>query len=100
MARLRVAAAQITTVVGDLAGNVDRILTAIKAAEDAGADLVALPELALSGDAPEGVCGACTANGSCPTTASSTRPATSPRARTPAPSSSSTASGWPSRSAR
>jgi NAD+ synthase (glutamine-hydrolysing) len=53
MARLRVAAAQINTVVGDLAGNVERILAAIKAAEDAGADLVALPELAISGYPPE-----------------------------------------------
>src|SRR2546423_13260024 len=53
MARLRVAAAQINTVVGDLAGNVERILTAIKAAEDAGADLVALPELAITGYPPE-----------------------------------------------
>src|SRR5256714_4037995 len=53
MARLRVAAAQINTVVGDLAGNVERILAAIKAAEAAGADLVALPELAISGYPPE-----------------------------------------------
>ena len=53
MARLRVAAAQINTVVGDLAGNVERILTAIKAAEEAGADLVALPELAITGYPPE-----------------------------------------------
>ena len=53
MARLRVAAAQINTVVGDLAGNVERILAAIKAAEDAGADLVALPELAITGYPPE-----------------------------------------------
>jgi NAD+ synthase (glutamine-hydrolysing) len=53
MARLRVAAAQINTTVGDLAGNSDRILTAIKAAEEAGADLVALPELAITGYPPE-----------------------------------------------
>ena len=53
MARLRVAAAQINTVVGDLAGNSERILAAIKAAEEAGADLVALPELAITGYPPE-----------------------------------------------
>src|SRR5256714_159164 len=53
MARLRVAAAQITTAVGARAGNVERILTAIKAAEAAGADLVALPELAITGYPPE-----------------------------------------------
>ncbi|MGH9009183.1 MAG: NAD+ synthase [Acidimicrobiia bacterium] len=53
MARLRVAAAQINTVVGDLAGNAERILAAIKAAEEAGADLVALPELAITGYPPE-----------------------------------------------
>jgi len=53
MARLRVAAAQINTTVGDLAGNSERILAAIKAAEEAGADLVALPELAVTGYPPE-----------------------------------------------
>jgi NAD+ synthase (glutamine-hydrolysing) len=53
MARLRVAAAQINATVGDLAGNVERILAAIDAAEAAGADLVALPELAVSGYPPE-----------------------------------------------
>ena len=53
MARLRVAAAQINTTVGDLAGNSERILAAIKAAEEAGADLVALPELAITGYPPE-----------------------------------------------
>src|SRR5882724_12615259 len=53
MARLRVAAAQINSTVGDLAGNVGRILAAIDAAEAAGADLVALPELAVSGYPPE-----------------------------------------------
>jgi NAD+ synthase (glutamine-hydrolysing) len=53
MARLRVAAAQINVTVGDLAGNVERILAAIDAAEAAGADLVALPELAVTGYPPE-----------------------------------------------
>ncbi|HEV7537080.1 MAG TPA: nitrilase-related carbon-nitrogen hydrolase, partial [Acidimicrobiia bacterium] len=52
MARLRVAAAQINATVGDLAGNVERIVAAIDAAEAAGADLVALPELAVCGYPP------------------------------------------------
>src|ERR1044072_9725503 len=53
MARLRVAAAQINCTVGDLAGNVERILAAYDAAEAAGADVVASPELAVTGDPPE-----------------------------------------------
>jgi NAD+ synthase (glutamine-hydrolysing) len=53
MARLRVAAAQINCTVGDLAGNVERILAAYDAAEATGADLVAFPELAVSGYPPE-----------------------------------------------
>jgi NAD+ synthase (glutamine-hydrolysing) len=53
MARLRVAAAQINVTVGDLAGNVERILAGIEAAESAGADLVAFPELAITGYPPE-----------------------------------------------
>ena len=53
MARLRVAAAQINVTVGDLAGNVERILAGIEAAEAAGADLVAFPELAITGYPPE-----------------------------------------------
>ena len=50
---LRVAAAQLDTVVGDLSGNVDRILAALAAAEAAGADLCVLPELAITGYPPE-----------------------------------------------
>ena len=53
MARLRVAAAQINVTVGDLAGNVGRVLAGIEAAEAAGADLVAFPELAITGYPPE-----------------------------------------------
>ena len=53
MHRLRVAAAQINATVGDLAGNVERILAGIDAAEAAGADLVAFPELAITGYPPE-----------------------------------------------
>jgi NAD+ synthase (glutamine-hydrolysing) len=53
MSYLRLAAAQLNTVVGDLAGNVDRILGALAAAEAAGADLCVVPELAIPGYPPE-----------------------------------------------
>jgi NAD+ synthase (glutamine-hydrolysing) len=51
--RLRIGLAQCNTVVGDLDGNVDRIVTAIAEAEEAGCDLVVLPELAITGYPPE-----------------------------------------------
>jgi NAD+ synthase (glutamine-hydrolysing) len=50
---LRIALAQLNVVVGDLAGNRDRIVAAIGDARDAGADLVVLPELAVTGYPPE-----------------------------------------------
>jgi NAD+ synthase (glutamine-hydrolysing) len=50
---VRVAAAQLDLVVGDLEGNAARIVTAYEKAEAAGADLVAFPELALTGYPPE-----------------------------------------------
>ena len=53
MHRLRVAAAQIDVVVGDLEGNVERILAAYEQAEAAGCDLVVFPELTISGYPPE-----------------------------------------------
>jgi NAD+ synthase (glutamine-hydrolysing) len=53
MVRLRVALCQINTVVGDLDGNVARILAALDDAEAAGADLAAFPELAITGYPPE-----------------------------------------------
>jgi NAD+ synthase (glutamine-hydrolysing) len=53
MPTLRIAMAQINPVVGDLAGNRLRILEYIWRAARAGADLVALPELALTGYPPE-----------------------------------------------
>ncbi|MFN2628900.1 MAG: nitrilase-related carbon-nitrogen hydrolase, partial [Gaiellaceae bacterium] len=46
---LRVAGAQIRNVVGDLAGNAEQILAAMSDAEEAGADVVVFPELALTG---------------------------------------------------
>jgi NAD+ synthase (glutamine-hydrolysing) len=53
MTRLRVAAAQLDLVVGDLDGNATRILDAYAAAEAAEVDLVAFPELAVTGYPPE-----------------------------------------------
>lgn len=50
---LRIALAQIDPVVGDIDGNVDRILDAWEQASAAGADLVVLPELAVTGYPPE-----------------------------------------------
>src|SRR5438309_8098090 len=53
MPRLRIAACQLNTVVGDLDGNAAAILAALDKAEAAGADLAAFPELAVSGYPPE-----------------------------------------------
>ena len=53
MPRLRIAAAQLNVVVGDLDGNAARIIDAYEKAEAAGCDLVAFPELALTGYPPE-----------------------------------------------
>ena len=50
---MRLALAQINAVVGDIRGNQERIVTAIRAAQEAGADLVLLPELAVTGYPPE-----------------------------------------------
>jgi NAD+ synthase (glutamine-hydrolysing) len=50
---MRLALAQINTTVGDLDGNRARILEAIDEAQRAGADLVLLPELAVTGYPPE-----------------------------------------------
>lgn len=50
---MRVAAAQLSPTVGDLAGNTGAIIEAIGWADDAGADLLVLPELAVTGYPPE-----------------------------------------------
>ncbi|HXV57155.1 MAG TPA: nitrilase-related carbon-nitrogen hydrolase, partial [Gaiellaceae bacterium] len=50
---MRLALAQINTVVGDLDGNRDRIVARIAEAREAGADLVLVPELAVTGYPPE-----------------------------------------------
>jgi len=51
--RLAIAVAQLDPTVGDIAGNADKARQARAAAARAGADLVALPELFLSGYPPE-----------------------------------------------
>src|SRR5881227_1123558 len=53
MSRIRIALCQLNTTVGDLDGNVGRILDALDQAEAAGADLAAFPELAITGYPPE-----------------------------------------------
>ena len=53
MSRLVVAAAQCNLVVGDLERNAAKILEVYEQAEAAGADLVAFPELAVTGYPPE-----------------------------------------------
>ncbi|HEX7051029.1 MAG TPA: NAD+ synthase [Longimicrobiales bacterium] len=53
MGRLRLALAQINTTVGDLPGNVARMMERLEAARDQGADLIAFPELAITGYPPE-----------------------------------------------
>jgi NAD+ synthase (glutamine-hydrolysing) len=50
---MRLALAQINTVVGDLDGNRSRIVARLDEAREAGADLVLFPELAVTGYPPE-----------------------------------------------
>src|ERR671936_1494416 len=50
---MRLALAQINTVVGDLDRNRDRIVARIREAKEEGADLVLFPELAVTGYPPE-----------------------------------------------
>ena len=53
MTRLRIALAQLNPTVGDLDGNLAKILEAYDAAEAVGCDIVAFPELAITGYPPE-----------------------------------------------
>ena len=53
MPNIRVASAQINTTVGDIAGNCKLIADAIDEARSIGADIVAFPELAITGYPPE-----------------------------------------------
>jgi NAD+ synthase (glutamine-hydrolysing) len=50
---MRLALAQMNTVVGDLDGNLERITVRLEEARDAGAELVLFPELATTGYPPE-----------------------------------------------
>ena len=50
---MRLALAQINSVVGDIDGNVQRITAWLERARDANADLVLFPELAVTGYPPE-----------------------------------------------
>src|SRR2546425_13071736 len=52
-AAMRLALAQMDTVVGDLDGNRRRILGRLDEAREAGADVVLFPELAITGYPPE-----------------------------------------------
>jgi NAD+ synthase (glutamine-hydrolysing) len=53
VARIRIGLCQLNTVVGDLDGNVERIVAAYDDAEAAGCDLAVFPELAITGYPPE-----------------------------------------------
>jgi len=53
MRPLRIALAQVNTTVGDLGGNVERIMTMLQRARQQGAELVVFPELAVTGYPPE-----------------------------------------------
>lgn len=53
MARLRIALAQLNPTVGDIEGNLARIIAAYDEAEEAGCDIVAFGELAITGYPPE-----------------------------------------------
>ena len=50
---MRIAIAQLNQVVGDLPGNVNRMLEAVAQAQRGGAHLVVTPELSLCGYPPE-----------------------------------------------
>ncbi len=53
MEKLRVSLAQINPTVGDLAGNTKKIIEYIQKAREQGADIVAFPEMAVTGYPPE-----------------------------------------------
>jgi NAD+ synthase (glutamine-hydrolysing) len=53
MKGLRIAIAQIETIVGDIQGNADKIISWVHRAREADADLVCFPELAVTGYPPE-----------------------------------------------
>ena len=56
METLRIALCQINTTIGDLDGNVRNIISGMRRAARAGADIVTFPELAIPGYPPEDLC--------------------------------------------
>ncbi len=50
---MKIAIAQVNLMLGDLVGNVDRLVAEANKARDAGAALIVTPELALCGYPPE-----------------------------------------------
>ncbi|MGQ9781495.1 MAG: NAD+ synthase [Nitrososphaeria archaeon] len=50
---MKIGMAQVNSILGDLEGNVDKIRTYIKKAKKAGADIVAFPELCVTGYPPQ-----------------------------------------------
>ncbi len=50
---MKVLAAQINTTIGDISGNVQKILLAVEAAKKSGCEIVITPELAVTGYSPE-----------------------------------------------
>lgn len=53
MKTVRLALAQMNPTVGDLEGNTEKIISHVRAAEDYNADIIAFPELAVTGYPPE-----------------------------------------------
>ncbi len=53
MKKIRIALAQINPVVGDLSGNTKKVISGIKKARKIKADIIAFPELAITGYPPE-----------------------------------------------
>src|SRR3972149_5008620 len=53
MRRLRVGLAQINTTVGDLEGNVQKVLEYVDRAREMGVDVLSFPELTVTGYPPE-----------------------------------------------
>ncbi|MEO7803641.1 MAG: NAD+ synthase [Actinomycetota bacterium] len=53
MSTVRLALAQVNPIVGDIDGNTNLIVSSIAHAKDEGADIVAIPELAITGYPPE-----------------------------------------------
>ena len=53
MTTTRIALAQINSTVGDFEGNTTRIISSIERGREAGADIIAVPELSLTGYPPE-----------------------------------------------